>query len=116
MSICFRPDVVRLIIFHLMTLTETRDAQVVAHVLDALLLVGEFSFHLRLSISCALLSNSRILTSLTMYHPKALIIALLFTLSLILAAKSAEQLQIGVKYVPEECPVKSRKGDRLSMQ
>lgn len=51
-----------------------------------------------------------------MYHPKALVIALLFSLSLILASKSSEQLQIGVKYVPEECPIKSRKGDRLSMQ
>ncbi|ADV22479.1 FK506 binding protein 2, putative [Cryptococcus gattii WM276] len=50
-----------------------------------------------------------------MYHPKALFLVLLFSLSLILASKSSGQLQIGVKYVPEECPIKSRKGDRLSM-
>jgi FK506-binding protein 2 len=33
-----------------------------------------------------------------------------------LASKSAEQLQIGVKYKPDECPLKTRNGDRLSMQ
>lgn len=84
-------------------------------ILDALSLAGEFSFHSPPFISRAL-PNSCTLTSLTMYNPKVLIVALLFSLSLILAAKSAEQLQIGVKYVPEECPIKSRKGDRLSMQ
>ncbi|WWC73744.1 FK506-binding protein 2 [Kwoniella pini CBS 10737] len=50
-----------------------------------------------------------------MYNPKALIVTLLFSLALVLAAKSTDQLQIGIKYKPEECPIKSRKGDKLSM-
>ncbi|WVR08099.1 FK506-binding protein 2 [Kwoniella sp. DSM 27419] len=52
-----------------------------------------------------------------MYHPKTLLFALLLSLSLILAAKSkaSEQLQIGVKYKPDECPLKTRNGDKLSM-
>ncbi|WVQ79237.1 FK506-binding protein 2 [Cryptococcus sp. DSM 104549] len=50
-----------------------------------------------------------------MFHPKTLLCALLISLSLIFAAKASEQLQIGVKFVPDECPIKSRNGDRLSM-
>lgn len=33
-----------------------------------------------------------------------------------MAAKDVDQLQIGVKYLPEDCPIKTRKGDKLSMQ
>ncbi|WWC92764.1 FK506-binding protein 2 [Kwoniella dendrophila CBS 6074] len=50
-----------------------------------------------------------------MYNPKALLIALLFSLALVIASKAKDQLQIGVKYKPEECPLKTRKGDKLSM-
>lgn len=37
-------------------------------------------------------------------------------LALIAGAFAKEQLQIGVKYKPEECPLKTRNGDKLSMQ
>jgi len=48
---------------------------------------------------------------------KQLLIALFASIALVLAStKSAEQLQIGVKYKPDECPLKTRKGDKLSMQ
>ncbi|WVW86972.1 FK506-binding protein 2 [Kwoniella bestiolae CBS 10118] len=54
-----------------------------------------------------------------MYNPKTLLLALLVSLALVLAAsgtgKAKDQLQIGIKYKPEECPIKSRKGDKLSM-
>ncbi|WWC65780.1 FK506-binding protein 2 [Kwoniella dejecticola CBS 10117] len=52
-----------------------------------------------------------------MYSPKSLLFALLLSLALVFAAKSGanDQLQIGIKYKPEECPIKSRKGDKLSM-
>ncbi|WWD20253.1 FK506-binding protein 2 [Kwoniella shandongensis] len=50
-----------------------------------------------------------------MYHFKSLLLALLLSLSLILAFKSSDQLQIGIKYKPDECPLKTRKGDKLSM-
>ncbi|KAK8849627.1 FK506-binding protein 2 [Kwoniella newhampshirensis] len=50
-----------------------------------------------------------------MYHLKSLLLALLLSLALSLASKSADQLQIGVKYKPDECPLKTRKGDKLSM-
>ena len=32
------------------------------------------------------------------------------------SATTKDQLQIGVKYKPDECPLQTRKGDRLSMQ
>ncbi|ORX37766.1 hypothetical protein BD324DRAFT_398010 [Kockovaella imperatae] len=31
------------------------------------------------------------------------------------SASAADQLQIGVKYKPDDCPIKTRKGDKLSM-
>jgi len=46
----------------------------------------------------------------------ALLGLLALCLTMALASKSAEQLQIGVKYKPDECPLKTRNGDRLSMQ
>jgi hypothetical protein len=47
-----------------------------------------------------------------------LALALGLGLTLVLAAnsKAQAQLQVGVKYKPDECPLKSRKGDKLSMQ
>ncbi|WVQ66096.1 FK506-binding protein 2 [Kwoniella botswanensis] len=52
-----------------------------------------------------------------MYNPKTLLLALLLSLALVIAAsgKAKDQLQIGIKYKPEECPIKTRKGDKLSM-
>nr|ODN95622.1 FK506-binding protein 2 [Cryptococcus depauperatus CBS 7855] len=50
-----------------------------------------------------------------MYNPNLFLLALLASLSLAFAFISADRLQIGVKYVPDECPLKTRKGDRLSM-
>ncbi|RSH93359.1 Peptidyl-prolyl cis-trans isomerase fpr2 [Saitozyma podzolica] len=46
-----------------------------------------------------------------------LALALGLGLTLVLAAnsKAQAQLQVGVKYKPDECPLKSRKGDKLSM-
>ena len=43
---------------------------------------------------------------------------LLFTLlaAVVLAAAKEAQLQVGVKYKPDDCPLKTRKGDKLSMQ
>jgi FK506-binding protein 2 len=38
------------------------------------------------------------------------------TLVSVISAKTGSGLQIGVKYKPDECPLKTRKGDRLSMQ
>jgi hypothetical protein len=49
-----------------------------------------------------------------MLHLRALFLALV-SLTLVLAAKKA-QLQVGVKYKPDECPLKTRNGDKLSMQ
>ncbi|ORY34778.1 hypothetical protein BCR39DRAFT_514648 [Naematelia encephala] len=47
---------------------------------------------------------------------KAILVAFAVSLAVVVAkTASNEQLQIGVKYKPEECPIKSRKGDRLSM-
>jgi hypothetical protein len=37
-------------------------------------------------------------------------------LSLVAATQASDKLQIGVKYKPDECPLKTRNGDRLSMQ
>jgi hypothetical protein len=45
-----------------------------------------------------------------------LLVALAASLVLVLAANPKAQLQVGVKYKPDECPLKTRKGDRLSMQ
>jgi hypothetical protein len=42
-------------------------------------------------------------------------LALCLTMALA-ASKSSEQLQIGVKYKPDDCPLKTRNGDKLSMQ
>ena len=36
--------------------------------------------------------------------------------SIALVAGKDAQLQVGVKYKPDECPLKTRKGDKLSMQ
>ncbi|WVN86850.1 FK506-binding protein 2 [Cryptococcus depauperatus CBS 7841] len=46
-----------------------------------------------------------------MYNPNLFLLALLASLSLAFAFISADRLQIGVKYVPDECPLKTRKGD-----
>jgi FK506-binding protein 2 len=47
---------------------------------------------------------------------RVLLITLLGSLlALLAAAASADKLQIGVKYKPEACPIKSQKGDKLSM-
>jgi hypothetical protein len=43
------------------------------------------------------------------------LLALCITMA-VASAKSDAQLQIGVKYKPDECPLKTRNGDRLSMQ
>jgi len=45
---------------------------------------------------------------------KTLLIAFIVSFGLV-TAKDA-QLQVGVKYKPDECPLKTRKGDKLSMQ
>lgn len=37
-------------------------------------------------------------------------------LALVTIVQAKDGLQIGVKYKPEHCPIKSRKGDKLSMQ
>jgi FK506-binding protein 2 len=48
---------------------------------------------------------------------KTLIIGLLASaVAVIATGKAATQLQVGVKYKPDECPLKTRKGDKLSMQ
>lgn len=49
-----------------------------------------------------------------MYALRTILLALFASLALV-SAKSAG-LQIGVKYKPDSCPIKSRKGDKLSMQ
>jgi FK506-binding protein 2/FK506-binding protein 14 len=41
---------------------------------------------------------------------------ILLCLTLLVAAAKKPQLQVGVKYKPEECPIKTRSGDKLSMQ
>jgi FK506-binding protein 2 len=54
------------------------------------------------------------------FQSSPIIVALLSTLSLVAASTpvpvAADKLQIGVKYVPDECPLKAQKGDKLSMQ
>jgi FK506-binding protein 2 len=45
---------------------------------------------------------------------RSLLVAILA--SPLVAARDSEQLQVGVKYKPDECPIKSRNGDKLSMQ
>lgn len=47
---------------------------------------------------------------------KLFIVALFALVALAATEKSASQLQIGVKYKPDDCPLKTRKGDKLSMQ
>lgn len=49
---------------------------------------------------------------------KSLLISLIASAAAVLAAsgKAASQLQVGVKYKPDDCPLKSRNGDKLSMQ
>lgn len=49
-----------------------------------------------------------------MYALRTILFALFASLALV-SAKSAG-LQIGVKHKPDSCPIKSRKGDKLSMQ
>ncbi|OCF35181.1 FK506-binding protein 2 [Kwoniella heveanensis CBS 569] len=44
-----------------------------------------------------------------------LLLSLLVSLALVLATKTDDKLQIGIKYKPEECPLKTRNGDKLSM-
>jgi hypothetical protein len=56
--------------------------------------------------------HSFISSPLNMYR---FFLALLATLALVSAAAS-DKLQVGVKYKPDDCPIKSRNGDRLSMQ
>ncbi|KAI9638958.1 FK506-binding protein 2 [Dioszegia hungarica] len=46
---------------------------------------------------------------------KLFIVALFALVALAATEKSASQLQIGVKYKPDDCPLKTRKGDKLSM-
>lgn len=41
---------------------------------------------------------------------------ILLCMALLVAASKKPQLQVGVKYKPEECPIKTRNGDKLSMQ
>lgn len=62
-------------------------------------------------ISLHIASPSR--DDLIMLYVKTLLLALVSSVALI-AAK--DQLQVGVKYKPDECPLKTRKGDKLSMQ
>ncbi|KAK4689425.1 FK506-binding protein 2, partial [Tremellales sp. Uapishka_1] len=50
-----------------------------------------------------------------MLYLKSLLCALLASIALVAASKASDQLQVGVKYKPEECPIKTRKGDKLSM-
>lgn len=54
----------------------------------------------------------------TMFNrPATTLLGLLaLCLTLVVAASTKDKLQIGVKYKPDECPLKSRNGDRLSMQ
>lgn len=48
---------------------------------------------------------------------RAFVLSLLASLALAASSgKAASQLQVGVKYKPENCPLKTRKGDKLSMQ
>lgn len=48
---------------------------------------------------------------------RTLLLSLLASVALVAAAgKSASQLQVGVKFKPDVCPLKTRKGDKLSMQ
>ena len=49
-----------------------------------------------------------------MIYLRTLLLVLIVFLTLV-AAKDT-QLQVGVKYKPDECPLKTRKGDKLSMQ
>lgn len=49
-----------------------------------------------------------------MYALRTILLALFASLALV-SAKSPG-LQIGVKHKPDSCPIKSRKGDKLSMQ
>jgi hypothetical protein len=46
----------------------------------------------------------------------ALVGLIALCLTLVAATGTADKLQIGVKYKPDECPLKTRNGDRLSMQ
>lgn len=46
----------------------------------------------------------------------ALLGLLALCLTLVAAAGTKDKLQIGVKYKPDDCPLKTRNGDRLSMQ
>ena len=41
------------------------------------------------------------------------ILCVIYTLTV---SAASDQLQIGVKYKPDKCPLKTRKGDKLSMQ
>ncbi|KAL7425080.1 Peptidyl-prolyl cis-trans isomerase fpr2 [Cryptotrichosporon argae] len=51
-----------------------------------------------------------------MFRPQTLLLLLAIALIALVHAKDAKkQLQIGVTYKPEECPLRSRKGDKLSM-
>ena len=49
----------------------------------------------------------------TMYI-NTLLLAIAASLALVVGKDA--QLQVGVKYKPDECPLKTRKGDKLSMQ
>ncbi|WVF68468.1 FK506-binding protein 2 [Kwoniella sp. CBS 6097] len=45
-----------------------------------------------------------------------LLLGLLLSLALVSAVKGGhDKLQIGIKHKPEECPIKTRNGDKLSM-
>jgi len=52
--------------------------------------------------------------SFTMMYMKTLLLALVSSIALVISKDA--QLQVGVKYKPDECPLKTRKGDKLSMQ
>jgi FK506-binding protein 2 len=49
-----------------------------------------------------------------MMYMKTLLLALVSSIALVISKDA--QLQVGVKYKPDECPLKTRKGDKLSMQ
>ena len=44
------------------------------------------------------------------------LLGLALSLVSLVSAASDDQLKIGVKYKPDDCPIKTRKGDKLSMQ
>lgn len=46
----------------------------------------------------------------------ALLVLLALCLTVVIAAGPQDKLQIGVKYKPDDCPLKTRNGDKLSMQ